>query len=93
MSRRRCRACGERWAQHPRALCRRCDRAAGTWQPRDAAGRRYLTAAQDAALRHLLAAVARERERLAALRPVVVTGRERVVEHRTYVVVWDGTRE
>lgn len=87
-----CKACHVKAGQYPRWLCRRCDVAARTYAPRPAPTRRYLTDAQERALRRLLAAVAAERRRLAAQVRPAVTGREVTVGRRAYVVVWDGTK-
>lgn len=86
-----CTQCGVKLAQY-RRLCRRCGRAAGVYAPRPAPTRRYLTDAHERTLRRLLAAVAAERQRLAAAVRPAVTGRDVTVGRRAYVVVWDGTR-
>jgi hypothetical protein len=80
--------------QWPRGLCRRCDRALGTFTPRPATRRVYLTDKQERGLRRLLAAVDAERQRLAALRAAEAEPpiRERVIGACTFLVIWDGTR-
>lgn len=88
-----CKTCGLKQAQYPRWLCRRCDKAAGTYVPRPPTERHYQTDRQEVTLRRLLAAVDAERQRLAVLRAAAAAPvRERVIGGRAYWIIWDGTR-
>jgi hypothetical protein len=104
-NRTRCRACGVRWGQSPRWLCRACDRAAGTYVPPVHAPRTTcrrcgvesepaegLCARCWQALAEEVAATVRPTPAAVVHVSCVRVVRERRVGRRVYDVVWDGTR-
>ena len=101
MSRLLCRHCHTKWAQHPHLLCRTCDRALGTYQPRTTTKRQCRRCGVTADTAESLCSacwqvVAQELAKLAEIpapAPVEPTPRrERTVGHLTFWVVWDGTK-
>jgi predicted amidophosphoribosyltransferase len=103
MNQQRCRRCQQKWAQHPRGLCRACDRAAGSFAPlvhrprtqcrrcgeESEPAEGLCTRCWQALADEVAAASARR----AAAAPVVApVRRERVVRGRVFEVVWDGSK-
>jgi hypothetical protein len=78
-------------AQAPRGLCRACDVAAGTYVP-VAPVRRVCVRCGRPARERLCAACAWAVRVPVVAAPPRAPGRERVIDGRVYVVVWDGVR-
>jgi hypothetical protein len=92
-----CKACGVKAGQYPHWLCRRCDRAAGTYTPARGAAPvcrrcqqrpRWRDRLCEPCWRAVMAGPGGESAPVPDAGPV----RERRIAGRVYVVVWDGSR-
>jgi len=89
-----CLQCGVKRAQWPRGLCRACDRAQGTYvAPVHVPRRTCRRCGVEAETRESLCGPCWQQVDAAhapAGAGTVVVVRERVIERRVYLVVWDG---